>query len=91
MEKVMTPRKGFVKFVKVPNVSDPLKQIHQHAGGIDVHAKEHYVAVPVGAPPAEFVNPAEGIGDIPMFLFPNPLPPPRPCSLDPWRLLLPCE
>lgn len=53
----MTPRKGFVKFVKVPNVSDPLKQIHQHAGGIDVHAKEHYVAVPVGAPPAEFVNP----------------------------------
>jgi len=57
MEKAMTPRKGFVKFMKVPNVSDPLKQIHLHAAGIDAHAKEHYVAVPVGAPPADFVNP----------------------------------
>ena len=45
----MTPRKGFVQFLKVPNVSDPLKQIHLHAGGIDAHAKEHYIAVPVGA------------------------------------------
>ena len=31
----MTPRKGFVKFLKVPEVSDPLKQIHTHAAGID--------------------------------------------------------
>lgn len=53
----MTPRKGFVKFPKVPTVSDPLKQIHTHAAGIDVHAKEHYVAVPVGSTPAGFVNP----------------------------------
>lgn len=53
----MTPRKGFVQFLKVPNVTDPLKQIHTHAAGIDVHAKEHFAAVPVDAPPAAFVNP----------------------------------
>ena len=53
----MTPRQGFAKFSKVPNVSDPLKQIHLHACGVDAHAKEHYVAVPIGSPPADFVNP----------------------------------
>jgi transposase len=57
MEKAMTPRKGFTKYIKVPEVSDPLKQIHQHAAGIDVHAREHFVAVPVGSPPSDFVNP----------------------------------
>jgi transposase len=57
MEKVMTPRKGFTKFLHVPHVSDPLRQMHPHAAGIDVHAKLHYVAVPLDAPPAGYVNP----------------------------------
>jgi hypothetical protein len=57
LEKAMTPRKGFVAHLKVPNVTDPLQQIHLHAAGIDVHAAQHYVAVPIGSTPPDFVNP----------------------------------
>jgi len=63
MEKAMTPRKpGKGKsFPKVPNASDPLKQIHEHAAGIDAHSKEHFVAVPPGSTPAGFVNPSPNL------------------------------
>jgi len=61
MEQAMTPRKGFTQFRKVPDVTDPLKQIHRHAAGIDVHAKEHFVAVPPGSTPAGFVNPEKNL------------------------------
>lgn len=59
----MTPRKpGKGKsFPKVPNASDPLKQIHEHAAGIDAHSKEHFVAVPPGSTPAGFVNPSPNL------------------------------
>jgi transposase len=57
----MTPRLGFIKYLRVPNYSDPLKQIHRHAAGIDVHAREHFVAVPVDAPPKDFVNPEKNL------------------------------
>jgi transposase len=57
MEKAMTPRKGkaFQEAVKtaalVDALTDPLKMIHPHAAGIDVHAAVHYVAVPPGSVP----------------------------------------
>jgi len=52
----MTPRKG-QRFAKVLDLTDPLKMIHAHAAGIDAHAAQHFVAVPPGSPPADFVNP----------------------------------
>lgn len=58
------PRKGKY-FPQVPAVSDPLKQIHAHAAGIDAHAKEHFVAVPAGSTPAGFINPSP---DLPPFV-----------------------
>lgn len=42
---------------KVPALSAPLKQIQPHAAGIDAHSREHFVAVPVGSTPEDFVNP----------------------------------
>jgi transposase len=57
MEKAMPPRKRSTRLPAVPNVSADLVQVHNHAAGIDVHSKEHYVAVPVGSPPADAVNP----------------------------------
>ena len=53
----MTPRKGFTRLPKVPLVSDDLVAIHDHAAGIDVHSREHFVAVPQDSPPADTVNP----------------------------------
>jgi transposase len=31
--------------------------VHGHAGGVDAHAHEHFVCVPAGSVPADFVNP----------------------------------
>ena len=56
----MTPRKG-QPFPQVPDWTDPLKMIHRHAAGIDAHAAQHFVAVPPGSPPADFVNPDKNL------------------------------
>jgi transposase len=56
MEKTMTPRKGR-RLPNVPNLTDPLTMVQPHAAGIDAHSREHFVAVPPGSPPADFVNP----------------------------------
>ena len=53
----MVARKKKSAKVKVPPLSDPLKQIHLHAAGIDAHSREHFVAVPAGSAPKDFVNP----------------------------------
>jgi transposase len=51
----MTPRQG-----KKFRTSDPVEDLtvtQQHAAGIDVHAAQHFVAVPVADVPAGFLNP----------------------------------
>jgi transposase len=53
----MVARKRKTVKVKVPPMSDPLKQLHAHAAGIDAHSREHFVAVPIGSTPKDFVNP----------------------------------
>jgi transposase len=65
LEKAMTPRKKFRKgkrFPKVPIPSIPpgragLTPVHARAAGIDVHSREHYVAVPPESVPPESVPP----------------------------------
>lgn len=53
----MAVRKKKLVKVKVSPLSDPLKQIHLHAAGIDAHSREHFVAIPIGSAPENFVNP----------------------------------
>lgn len=50
LEKAMPIRKGH-RFVRVPEVVDPLQRIHQRAAGVDAHAREHFVAVPLESVP----------------------------------------
>jgi len=53
----MTPRR--TKKLRMPVSYEPLAQVHPHAAGIDVHAEEHWVAVPPGsAPPPPAHHPA---------------------------------
>jgi transposase len=53
----MTPRR--TKALRMPVSFEPLAQVHPHAAGIDVHAAEHWAAVPPGsAPPPPANHPA---------------------------------
>jgi transposase len=55
----MTPRKGkgFAKDVAAARKHAGMELLHPHAAGIDVHTRQHYVAVPTDGVPAEWVNP----------------------------------
>jgi transposase len=50
MEAVMTPRKQ-KNLRQLPPPAEPLRIQHPHAAGIDVHSREHWVAVPAGSAP----------------------------------------
>jgi transposase len=55
----MTPRKGkgFAKNVAAARAHAGMELLQPHAAGIDVHAYQHYVAVPVDAVPEGWINP----------------------------------
>jgi transposase len=58
----MTPRKRKDGRFPVPASAEPLKVVHRHAAGIDVHSREHWVAVPADAVPATAPrNPDRGL------------------------------
>jgi transposase len=50
MEAFMTPRKQ-KNLRQLPPPAEPLQIQHPHAAGIDVHSREHWVAVPPGSAP----------------------------------------
>jgi hypothetical protein len=52
----MTPRKGKV-FAQSVQAAAAMQLLSPHAAGIDVHASQHYVAVPIVSVPVGFVNP----------------------------------
>jgi transposase len=57
-ESAMTPRKG--KHFRTSELSEPATSFtlhHPHAAGIDVHSDVHFVAVPPGDVPADWINP----------------------------------
>lgn len=51
----MSPRSG--KGFRTSHAAADLAVTHRHAAGIDVHSREHFVAVPAEDVPAGFVNP----------------------------------
>ena len=55
----MTPRKGkgFAKDVATARKHAGMELLRPHAAGIDVHSRQHYVAVPIDGVPAEWINP----------------------------------
>jgi transposase len=55
----MTPRKGkgFAKDVAAARKHAGMELLRPHAAGIDVHSRQHYVAVPIDGVPAEWINP----------------------------------
>jgi transposase len=55
----MTPRKGkaFRKCVKGAKRHHGMPVVHAHAAGIDVHSRQHFVAVPEDSVPVGWINP----------------------------------
>jgi transposase len=55
----MTPRKGkgFAKNVAAAQQHAGMELLRPHAAGIDVHSCQHYIAVPLDAVPAAWINP----------------------------------
>src|SRR6266849_6014006 len=55
----MTPRKGkgFAKDVAAARRHSGMELLRPHAAGIDVHSRQHYVAVPADDVPAAWINP----------------------------------
>ena len=55
----MTPRKGkaFGKDLQAAKRHAGMPVLHAHAAGIDVHQRQHYVAVPAEAVPQGWINP----------------------------------
>ena len=55
----MTPRKGkgFAKDVAAARKHAGMELLRPHAAGIDVHSRQHYVAVPAADVPAAWINP----------------------------------
>ena len=51
----MSPRSG--KGFRTSQAGEDLAVTHRHAAGIDVHSREHFVAVAAEDVPAGFVNP----------------------------------